>query len=404
MKYFAPLLLILCLAQEPEEVQRNIDALSSESLESRTKAHAKLQKSGSDALPLLRKALAAADADLRARLHQIISEIERVELERKHDARNRPKALRLVTVDLENISLGDAMRKLGKEHSFNYEFEQKLAAKPVSLRVKSMPLLEALDKMVKPLGLYVSHFWLPKIELDSTKSRPSRVYTPGARFTIQGARKWRKGWVLSTRHEEYLHGEIEFDVVQVLGKDDQPIKFERCGKCSPRDVYVPNQESARPIIKGIRRWYSPYELVFTNPKNSQTKRVGDFDITIKWPELEVTSRRGWSEHIIAQTARDFSFTPKKGRAKDLGIMGGGGGGHYGSRLTKRSFINSWCDCRGKPQPLIEKKVALVRHRKITSDFARSYRLDDIEKITLKFYKPVEEPFELKGPVIGPPKR
>ena len=337
-------LIVICLAGLPipqdstQEIDQAIRSLSDSSLEAREKAEALLVKLGPKALPAVRKALEADDIETRHRAKRILAELERPELEKKHDEANRKKIF-----------------------------------KPAD----ASDDLSAVIKDLYPL-------------------------------TIEGARYYNKakvfegGLVISTRFFEEASVALEFDIRSVTTKDGKPLQIERCGRCSPEMVYVRDAGPIRAKVSGIRKWHSEYDVEFNDPKDGHQKRIGDFVITIKWPELEIACPRGYPVDIQNRICRFFDYRLKEPAHFDtMGIGGGGGGGgRYGGRFGGKK--KWWCSCADGPKP-VEKKDEVkapslwrVIYQVIGSGIDP---LDRIAAVTLKFSKPIEEPFEADPPEI-----
>src|SRR5262249_53757009 len=83
----------LFLLQDSSELERLISSLGSDSAEVRQKSEERLIELGPKALEALRKASAGSDQELRARAQSALSEIQRVEGERRYDLREKERLL-----------------------------------------------------------------------------------------------------------------------------------------------------------------------------------------------------------------------------------------------------------------------------------------------------------------------
>ena len=217
--------------------------------------------------------------------------------------------------------------------------------------------------------------------------------TDGAAFFIV-ARPWKEGTVLETTISTPL--QVDFGIGAIVDGDGKELAIERCGACSPRLVYVPVSGPVRPILRGVRRWFSRYEVTFEAPADHDRRKVGDFTIEVAWPVLKITSERGWPAGTMARVASDFHY--------ELKVFDGMGYGRCGGRNSCRGMRvvrqpPGWCPCAAGPCPWSEPMVPLVRTTQSTNIGATHYRLDQIARITLQFFKPVEEAFELAGPAL-----
>jgi len=290
-------LLALIGRQDPAEVDRQIAALASESVETRQKAEDRLIELGAGALPALRKAAAGADLEVRSRAQSAIAEIERLDRERRFDAAEKERLLA----------------------EWRKENEKK---EPGSVTVGAAQFACSAKKPFRT-GLVLHTF------------ATNCLYVRG--------------------HWE----DPAFDVVSVEDKGGKKLDLERCGQCSPRTILV--KETAGPLlvrIQGVHRWYSTYKVDFKEPKNGDEKKIGDFTLRVAWPLLKVTSRREWPKDVMKKVGDSFTFEVKKGVLEPMGVgIGGGGGGAFSGRFSP----DWWCSCKGGAVPVVEKpKPELVR--------------------------------------------
>lgn len=324
--------------QDSSELDRLIASLASDSMEAREKAVDRLVELGPGSLPALRKAAGSGDPEVRARAMAAINDIERLERERLHD-------------------VSEKERLLGKRRE---ESDQK------------------------------------------AEKEPGALFTGAARFELS-TRPFHGNVVLYTFAVNYMYVEqrwedIPFDVVEVKDKDGKLLDLERCGRCSPGTILVRNAAGPlRAHVKGTQRWYSEYQVEFKDPRNGDRKSVGEFSIQVEWPNLKVTSRRGWPKDVMGRVGSHFSFDVHEGVLQPIGILvGGGNGGHFGGVFSSQW----WCACKGGPSPVKEKpKPELIRTFDVLG--GDGYTLDQVKSITYSFFKPMEEPVEFTVEVPPP---
>jgi hypothetical protein len=144
---------ILGLALLPfqEDLERRLDALlprlAEESLEAREAAVVELVSLGEAALPLLRNRAGGAAGEIRARLLDAVHRIET----RSTLAKYLPP-LRSVTLDFKNRPAREAFEEIARQGRFPLEVSEGAAAAAVSLSLKAVPPLEALDAACSASG------------------------------------------------------------------------------------------------------------------------------------------------------------------------------------------------------------------------------------------------------------
>jgi hypothetical protein len=196
-----------------------------------------------------------------------------------------------------------------------------------------------------------------------------------------------------------------FDIVNVKDSAEKPLEVKRCGECSPGWAHVMNPGPVRVKYSVTRIWYSEYELEFESPKNGDQRRVGDFVITVKWPDLELTSHRPFAETNLKSNALAFWFDHKDpDRTPHIT-----GGGRYGGRFANRPRHTTWCMCKEGPKPVEKRPAERVTSRRIKyalKDGEGVVIPDNVEDVALirwTFSKPIEERFELESPELLPSK-
>jgi hypothetical protein len=340
------LLALLLGAQEPADVDRLIKTLGSDSASARDQAQDQLVALGEKALPALRKALEAGDPETRQRAKAAIDDVERLEAEKIHDLQERE-----------------------------------------TLRGESN---WARDK-------------------DRKETVWQFAWTDGAAFRF-GTTPWKGGLVLSTHFSNYLSKsyedglrDLQFEIVGVSDKDGKPLTVDRCGQCSPYDVYAKGTVGPiRPHLKGTQLWFSPYVLEFVAPKDGDRKKVGDLAVEVAWPTIKVTARRPMFKKILDRVCTSFSYEVNPGVSRpsrlfdSMGVRAGGGGGRNGGAGKG----DDWCHCKGGPQPLAENLTPELSTELIVKKGGRLPPLSDVAKIKVWFQKPIEESFDLTPEIVS----
>src|SRR5581483_8612480 len=177
LNFCALLLLFGLVCQDPAETDRLIKALASDSVDARDKALDRLVELGPAAVPALRTvASGSKDLEIAARAKVAIEEIDRLEGERQHDADQ--KALLLAKRrDADDIA---------------------------------------------------------------DKKKPNWAATGGAQFHFI-TRLFKGGFVVKSWHHNYLsrvEEDVSFDVVSITDAAGKDLVVERCGLCSPYQIYA----------------------------------------------------------------------------------------------------------------------------------------------------------------------
>jgi len=262
------LLAAFLLCQNPAtDFDRLVRDLGHERIEVRERAHARLLSLGAPAIPALRRVISSEDAELHLRATAILEALERSDRERIHDADQMAALL------FENRTQADILRERS----------------------------------------------------------PGSAATKGARFNL-AATAFDDGWVIATGVTDYLDrrsdsgpgkGRVRFDVRSISASNGRDLTIERCGRCSPGKVFVKKSAGALTVrITGEQLWLSPYPLEFKDPFEGQSKRVGDFSITVAWPALRVSSERPFLEEWIPSMGSAFKCTQKEGiglNGRDCGM-------------------------------------------------------------------------------------
>ncbi len=227
------------------------------------------------------------------------------------------------------------------------------------------------------------------LKLDRVRARDEwYADIEGARFAFS-ARPWLGGVVLRSHLLADLDGEIEYDIARVSDADGRERRIERCHAC-PHLVYVPDAERVRARLRGLRRWYSRHPVAFERPREGDFRRIGGFMIDLGPASVRVVSSRGMSEAVLASTCEALTFEPEvlswpREETRPFGWL-------------RRRRIG-WCDCEDAPPPAGPGTVPGTTLQVFPTPRGRA--VSECERITLVFRKPVEESFDVEGPLVEP---
>jgi hypothetical protein len=232
--------------------------------------------------------------------------------------------------------------------------------------------------------------------------------TDGVRFGFRRESWSPDGKVLGTRFRisaDAVRGvELQWTVAAVRHGSDLPL--ETCSFHSPEIVYVPGEPPAQAqvVVRGLRRWTCDVPVVFTNPADGQTKRVGNYVVTVRWPELVVRPDAPVSKGVIAGVLwdRDITSTLKPGRDRNELRFGGRENFVVTSRCGRAGLPagpRAWCGCVGQPSRALLQAEPLSEETRARERLLANYEVDDIASIKLTFHLPVEESFEVISPSL-----
>ena len=333
------------------EVESLVRDLGHEVLEVRERAHRKLLEAGAAALPALNAAANSNDAELRLRAAAIAEIVGRAGREKVHDDAQKAELLR--------GQVGEA------------------------------------------------------------EKCPGSAASEGARFDLDVS-AFEGGWVIRTFATDRLsrrkdagpgQGRLAFDV-QVLDSQGNERVVDKCAKCSPKKVFVRGTNVPMKVrVLGSQTWFSPYELVFKNPIERQSRKVGDFTIEVIAGGLTVSSPTDfpydWIRSMIANCAVDLKPglpPPRRPSARTLI-----------KRLAPREepVRLSWCDCpRGPEPPPPSPGSPRIHSFNITMPIDwnatetdcnesadRPYTLADYASLKYTFWKPITLPIDVTVDLI-----
>src|SRR5689334_6530632 len=167
--------------QDQAEIDRWIADLTNPDELIVTKAERALIKAGPKALASLKIAADSKNSELAERARKLTAEIERLEFEKQHDATQRPRRLEIVTLQLKDAPLSDALKALGTQvdSTFHSLVDQK---QKLTIDVKDTPLRKCLDQMEDLLKTsIVSRNNWHRVSKEPP-SRKKRAYVPGSTF------------------------------------------------------------------------------------------------------------------------------------------------------------------------------------------------------------------------------
>lgn len=332
-------LIFLCLLlrwQEDAEIEKAIRALANN--ETREAAEERLAALGEKALPALRKAVEESTPEQSLRAKAMIATVERLQGERKHDAEERANLLRRTGFARDQENMKD----------------------------------------------------------------PGTGWIDGGRFDLS-ANLTAGGTVVWTTSRNYLTREpvpsadLTWDIAAVTDAAGKQATIERCGVCSPKLVFAKGVQGPVQVrVKGTLLWFSPSEVTFTDPKDGDRARLGEFTIEVAWPALKVGSKKPLPQDLFARIGGQFEYTVRPGvldrPRMDFGGMGVGAGGGGGGRFTgKRS---GWCLCEEGPRPMPERPKTETVASVLFKRSGRTNPLTDVATITCPIRKPVQEPVDL----------
>jgi hypothetical protein len=381
---------LLLPVQESSEVSKWIEDLGHDEVARRDAAQAQLLKAGEKALPVLRKSMATPDSEKVARLKWIIEEIERPGRERLHDAAQRASQLRIVTIDVKNALLAEALASLERQGPTRIKSYLK-DERRVTLSFKDAPLDRCLDAIEDQIDVSI------RLSSDSgmyevTRSRVSRRprgYTPGVTFTLS-TRPFEVGDAVNgIRVKVNPTGPAEafIESWEAVGRDGKPCKVSRCPPCGPQLglVEIPT-EQFRIRLKGRVVWHSRYEFAVADPTVPQAFRVGTTTVSYEFPKVALTGSE--RVEIYRFPYASLAGVWKEGRKPDdrIGGVFGLGMGPAGRKRAE----GVWCDCPAgaKVEP---KPPELISSREFSGYTGAA--ASDFESMKVIVHRPIEEPFE-----------
>jgi hypothetical protein len=380
--------------QDDAEIERWISELVHSDPARRTDAEKKLIKAGPKALPALKKAFESKTADLATRAKAVAAEIERLEFERQYDATERPRRLEIVTLQIKDATLGEAIKTLGSQvdstlHT-TVDAKQKL-----TIDVKDVPIRKCLDQIEDALKVTVqSKYGWHKV-VAGASTRKKRAYVPGVTFEFSltpfKPEGQAPGWSLQT--EQSGTATVFVESIEVLDSAKAAVQIERCGRCGPRFVLLktdkPGPFTVR--LKGRLVWESPYDLQVTDPAKAQDFKVGPFAIKYEWPKASWTASDPVPDRLIGRAELVGKLNKK------LQGPGGGAMGVGGAPPEPRP-ANAWCACATGPAPFVAQPPIMLTSGSYVEAAYRTRKPEQFDSMKVRFYKGIEETFEAEASV------
>lgn len=196
--------------------------------------------------------------------------------------------------------------------------------------------------------------------------------------------------------------ECSWTVTSAADEKGGAVKMERCGVCSPRLVFAATQEPVRLRVAGVRRWFSDYDVVFENPRNGESRRIGGFTLEIAWPHVVITSEKPVPAAVLTRTATSFAFDLRRPPSDVIGSGGCCGCGR--ARIVRggpKKEPPGWCPCANGPSAWKEAVVPMATRHAISGPMAEQAGIDQVARIRLTFRKPIEESFEIESALLKP---
>jgi hypothetical protein len=171
----AVLALFWLLSRAPQEgLERKVTdlvaKLSDDSIDARERAVKELADLGPSAIPILRKAMARLDGEVRGRLEEAIKAIE------AQDTLSRTlPPLKTVTLDHRNRPAKEALEEIARQAGLSVQFEGEVGKEPLSIALKDATPLQAIDEVCRKHGQLLPR--MNGVEEEATGLRPA---TPGA--------------------------------------------------------------------------------------------------------------------------------------------------------------------------------------------------------------------------------
>ena len=381
--------------QDDAEIERWITDLVHSDPARRTDAEKKLIKAGPKALPALKRAFESKTADLAARAKAVAAEIERLEFERQHDATQRPRRLEIVTLQVKDAPLGDALKTLGSQvdstlHT-TVDAKQKL-----TIDVKDVPIRKCLDQIEDALKVTVQSRYTWHKVVAGASTRKKRAYVPGATFEFSltpfKPEGQPPGWSLQT--EQTGTATVFVESIEVLDAQKGTVQVERCGRCGPRFALLktdkPGPFTVR--LKGRLVWESPYDLPVTDPAKAQDFKVGPFSIKYEWPKATWTASDPVPDRLISRVE-----LVGKLNTKFQGPAGGGAMG-VGSSPPEPRPATTWCACATGPAPVVAQPPIMLTTGSYYEAAFRTRKPEQFDSMKIRFYKGIEEKFESEAVV------
>lgn len=383
-------------------IKRLVRQLGDESPQVRDKAQAALLDLGDKAIDALRAVPPTEDVEIRTRAKLILSLLEEARAERELVKDQRPEKLRLVSARVKDVPLDEALTTVQETRYFPFDTAQLDLTRPVTLQVRDAPIRRALAEM----GLGISRTEPTAWVLIEEPAARNAVHLDGVSFRFD-RRPWRvdgnlRGHVFATQVDQDFGGYLFWSVTRIMASD--PVAFETCDVHSPKLVYVSQADlgESRVHIKGTRWWFYDTTVEFNNPKDGDTKRVGKYEIQVRWPKIYVRCADGIPSMVLYDTLVDEHIRLKTKVFKTY-IGGTATLRIHGREAPPGEGPPTWCGCLGAPTRW-KREMPLAEEHYVYPETEHGhpgshYTIDEIEKIEIRFHKPVREPFAFSSPAL-----
>ncbi|HLY11646.1 MAG TPA: hypothetical protein VKW04_20265 [Planctomycetota bacterium] len=289
------------------------------------------------------------------------------------------------------------------------DLRQALKSEDPEIRTRAESLLFQLEQR-RWLGALRDGQRHAKLGLPPAPDTPDGVLaeTDGVRFGLKRDEWCSKGKVLGTRFltDAAPAPGVEVDWTIAAVRDGTDFPMETCRRHSPGIVYVPGEPppQAQVVLRGTRRWICDVPLEFRLPADGDSRRIRDYVVSVRWPELIVRSDNPVAQGILDQVLReqDLTATLKPGRDRNTRMAGGG------IRLSVVSRCGpgipqqpppTWCGCPGQPSQAPPVPEPTGQQTRVRERSLSMYALEDIASIRLIFHLPIEEAFEVTSPPL-----
>jgi hypothetical protein len=356
----------------------------------RAKAEQALLKAGPKALPALKAAFESKNPEIVARAKTVAAEIERIEFEKQYDASQRPRRLEIVTLQLKDAPLSEALKVLGGQvdSTFHTTIDPK---QKLTIDVKDVPVRKCLDQMEDLLkATIVSKYTWHKV-VAGPATRKKRAYLPGVTFEFSlvpfKAEGRPGGWIL--QGEQMGTAAIGVDSFEVADRQKTAVPIERCGRCGLRFTLLKTEDKGPFTVrlKGRLVWESPYALQVADPAKPQDFKVGTFAIKYEWPKVTWTAAEPVPEPLAGRAELEGKlkkqFQPK-GPPTAMGVS---------SVPPEPRPAHAWCACVAGPTPMPPKNAARANGGSYTENAYRNRKPDQFDSLKVRFFKGIEEAFE-----------
>ena len=376
----------LGLRQEESDIVRWIADLAHEEIARREEASKRLMAAGESILPQLQKLIDSGRFSENLLARDRLKLVERTIRETFHDARERPRKLRLVTFEDGEMRLGDVLATIERagpvtiSSDLDPDRRVRVGGKDVPVRAALDDLERQLDVTIEPVkGSRNRHEIKP-----GRRDRGPQVQGPGASFRVQKT-PWIdedkfEGWVIAAELGDWRCQVMSLDVRDAAGT---PLKTESCDVCGPVQTKVLTK------VKGDLRirwrvqvqWTSDYVFTVDDPARRQEFRVGAWNIQYEFLKAKVDG----TVKIETRVGEEFELRVKTAK-----------GGAFGTSSSvlheawRRVPHSPWCPWVKKESYFSEETLALDW---LDANSEGKLKPADVASVEIRFSKPMVETFE-----------